>query len=117
MSESTRRVLISCIVIVVVVCLCLSLISIVGGLGILFYRNNPFSFNLPRQNPTPQENASLTEDEIEKQMAEIQTQVSKFRGLNPSTSVVRSLLTSDQLRQHVTDDFLKTIRLKTPKMM
>jgi len=107
MSETSRRVLISCIVIVVVVCLCLSIISIVGGIGILFFRNSPVPINFPSQNPTPQENASLTEAEIEKQMAEIQTQVSKFRGLNPSVSVVRSLLTSDQLRQHVTDDFLK----------
>lgn len=107
MSETSRRVLISCIVIVVVVCLCLSLISIVGGIGILFFQNSPNSINFPSLEPTPQDTASLTDEEIRKQMDEIQTQVSNFRGLNPSVSVVRSLLTSDQLRQHVTDDFLK----------
>jgi hypothetical protein len=112
MSESTRRVLISCIVIAVVVCLCLSLVSIIGGIGLLFFRNSPISINLPGQNPTPQENAVLTNADIEKQMDEIQSQVSQYRGLKTSTSVVRSLLTSEQLRQHVTDNFLKDYTLE-----
>jgi hypothetical protein len=107
MSESSRRVLISCVVIAVVVCLCLSLVSILGGIGILFFRNRSLSINLPSKNTNTQESVVLTEAEIEKQMDEIQTQVSQYRGLKPSAPVVRSLLTSDQLRQHVTDDFLK----------
>jgi hypothetical protein len=39
-------------------------------------------------------------------MAEIESQVVQLRGLLPSESVSRSLLTSDQLREHVIQDFL-----------
>jgi hypothetical protein len=40
-------------------------------------------------------------------MDEIQSQVTAIRGLTPTDSVKRALLTSDELRQHVVDDFLK----------
>ncbi len=44
--------------------------------------------------------------ELRSQMAEIESQVVQLRGLLPSESVSRSLLTSDQLREHVIQDFL-----------
>ncbi len=44
--------------------------------------------------------------EIRNQMAEIESQVTQLRGLLPSNSVSRSLLTSDQLRERVIQDFL-----------
>ncbi|TET32259.1 MAG: hypothetical protein E3J69_09270 [Anaerolineales bacterium] len=40
------------------------------------------------------------------QMAEIESQVAQLRGIMPSESVSRSLLTSGELREHVIDDFL-----------
>jgi hypothetical protein len=94
-------------VIGIVVCLCLSLVSIAGVVGILVFRQTPISLNLPGSNTIPQDEVVLSDAEIESQMDEIQKQVSEFRGLKASNSVLRALLTSDQLRQHVTDDFLK----------
>ena len=44
--------------------------------------------------------------ELRSQMAEIESQVVQLRGLLPSESVSRSLLTSDQLRERVIQDFL-----------
>jgi len=107
MPESSRRVLISCIVITVVVCLCLSLVSIAGGLGILLFRKGSIPLTLPTPNANPQPTTSLTDTEISNQMDEIQAQVSKLRGLASTGPVTRALLTGDQLRQHVMDDFLK----------
>ena len=107
MDDSSRRVLISCIVIVIVICLCLSVASIAGTVGVLLFRKNPISINLPIKNSDPPPETRLTDVEIEQQMDEIQTQVSELRGLPSTGPVSRALLTSDELRQHVLDDFLK----------
>jgi len=44
--------------------------------------------------------------DIRSQLTEIDSQVTQLRGLLPSNSVSRSLLTSDQLRERVLQDFL-----------
>lgn len=107
MSDSSRRILISCVVIVVVICLCLSIVSILGAAGVLIFRNNPSLSILPTETIVQQPEIELTASDIEKQMDDIQTQVSAMRGLDSSGPVTRALLTSDELRQHVLDDFLE----------
>ena len=64
--------------------------------------------------PTPSPTPEVTDPsacppldaELRSQMAEIESQVIQLRGLLPSESVSRSLLTSDQLRERVIQDFL-----------
>jgi hypothetical protein len=75
-------------------------------IGILLSRIGALPFSLPTQNAGSQPTASLTEADIEKQMDEIQVQISELRGLPSGGPVARALLSNDQLRQHVIDDFL-----------
>lgn len=61
--------------------------------------------------PTPQieptsPSAELPAD-IARQMDEIEQQVIRLRGLSPTGEVTRALLTPDELRQRVIDDFLE----------
>ncbi|TET97134.1 MAG: hypothetical protein E3J30_09810 [Anaerolineales bacterium] len=64
----------------------------------------------PTPNPTPEVTDPSAcpplDAELRSQMAEIESQVIQLRGLLPSESVSRSLLTSDQLRERVIQDFL-----------
>lgn len=107
MVDSSRRILISCVVIIVVFCLCLSIIAIAGAAGVLIFRNNPSLTILPTEMVVQEQESRPSAPDIEKQMDEIQTQVTAIRGLTSTDSVRRALLTSDELRQHVVDDFLK----------
>jgi hypothetical protein len=63
------------------------------------------------EEPIPQDTSTPTGSdlplEIARQMDRIQEQVVTLRGLQPNGSVDRALLTQDQLRQHVTEDFLR----------
>jgi hypothetical protein len=61
---------------------------------------------LPPESATPQAQEALPADVLS-QMEEIQDQVSELRGLQPSGTFGRALLTPQQLRQHVLDNFLK----------
>ena len=119
MSNTNRRILIACGGLRVVACLSISVLGISGvGLG-LWLRRQPTS--VAPQNPvglqtTPQPiltpmatttgDANLSAD-VRQQMDEIQSQVIQIRGLQPSQAVQRSLITPDELRQQVIDDFLK----------
>ncbi len=58
----------------------------------------------PHSSSEPQSDSSLTR-EILDQMDEIEDQMVKIRGLQPTGPVDRTLLTSEELRQHVLDDF------------
>lgn len=107
MSTSSRRILISCLIFIIIICLCLSVVSLAGAIGILVFRKEGVSLNLPFQGSAPTPTISLSEAEIDLQMDEIQSQVSEIRGLSAKGPVSRKLLTEDQLRQHVIDDFLK----------
>jgi hypothetical protein len=71
-------------------------------------QNSP-TLSLP--SPTPQASeqppsASLPAD-VARQMDDIEQQVSQLRGLQSEDPVARRLLSRDQLRQHVIDNFLK----------
>lgn len=56
--------------------------------------------------PTPYPTAILAED-VSSEMDLIQQDVVKLRGLQPKTDVMRALLTPDELRQQVVNDFMK----------
>ncbi|HUS85147.1 MAG TPA: hypothetical protein VMX56_08370 [Anaerolineales bacterium] len=64
----------------------------------------------PTPSPTPEATDPSAcppiDKELRSQMAEIETQVIQLRGILPSKSVSRSLLTSAQLRERVIQDFL-----------
>lgn len=66
----------------------------------------PAPESTPRATATAPKGMALP-PEIERQMDEIQEQVVELRGLRPAGEVDRALLTPDQLRQYVIDDFLK----------
>lgn len=55
--------------------------------------------------PAPDPTADLDAD-VERTMDQIQEDMIEIRGLQPSASLPRALLTPDQLRQRVIDDFL-----------
>jgi hypothetical protein len=57
------------------------------------------------ETPSPTETTGL-DPETQAQMDEIEAQVVELRGLHSTTSVPRALLTTEELRQRVLDDFL-----------
>jgi hypothetical protein len=115
MSDSTRRILITCLMIAVVVCLCAAVVAVIGAAVFMINRSSVgtipptvIAVQVPT-NPlqTEQVSSEAISPEVAAQMDEIQNQVIQIRDLQPSSSVARQLLTPDQLRQHVLDNFLK----------
>jgi hypothetical protein len=140
MSNTSRRVVISCLIIGTAIILC---IGVIGITGVLIYSFYPLTASeqevspppvilvtpdngtqpaepgqpttpeaspeaaLPVETPAgPTPEASLPA-EITSQMDEIQAQVVELRGLEPLDTVDRYLLTPDQLRTRVIEDFLE----------
>lgn len=104
-----RNILITGGILLIVVCICIGLIAL-AGTGIFMLKAQPTSLAvatemLPTPLPTlPSENH--LSPELAQQMDLIQSQVIAIRGLEPSNTVPRTLLTDDQLRQNVINDFL-----------
>ncbi|MEA4908834.1 MAG: hypothetical protein VB089_14515 [Anaerolineaceae bacterium] len=114
----SRRVLLSILTLLLVACVVVSLISIggvltlvqhaqdsvqllptlapaQGGLGSGLVSSDPAAAGLDGLDPSTGEQMNL-----------IQARVAEIRGLQPVRSVPRSLLTRQELEQHVLDDFL-----------
>jgi hypothetical protein len=139
MSNTSRRVVISCLIISTAIILCIGVIGITGALIFSFYPPTaseqelsppPVILVTPDNETQPEEpgqpipqaspeapvpvetpagstpEASLPA-EITNQMDEIQAQVVELRGLEPLDSVDRYLLTPEQLRTRVIEDFLE----------
>jgi hypothetical protein len=111
MSRNTKRILISFLIISAVVCLC---IGTIGAAGLVIYNFVPISRAsspvLPpgeRVIPPSGDPGSELPQEIFQQMLEIEGQVSQLRGLEAVEDVSRALLTREELRQRVLDDFLE----------
>ncbi len=123
----TKRIVLSVITLLVAVCIGLSLISVVS-LGLLARSSRtaasptlpptlPVSATATQApltlTPTPPQDATLLPSgdepsaEVAQQMDEIQQQVIALRGLQPNAPVQRLLMSSEQLRQRVIDDFFK----------
>jgi hypothetical protein len=106
--NTNRRIIVSCGVILFVICLCLSVVALSGALGLVFDLKLPESL-LPRSATATTENTSVEPTptaSLDEQMDTIQAQVIALRGLSPNDSVARALLTPEELRQHVVDNFL-----------
>lgn len=126
-----NRIVISIAILLVVVCLCLTTAAVVSG-GIYFLGGDRltgfFATATPTARPvtatplpsdtdsiptpfsgtpTPkEETTSELPEEVASQMDEIQQQVERIRSLDRATNVTRSLLTVEQLRAKVEDEFL-----------
>lgn len=123
-----NRILLTAGIIFLVACLCLTIIAAVTG-GVLLLRSSrinlfatatptaaPPPTSAPAQLPTPiseatpvpgaTESSSVPAD-IASQMDTIQSDVAQMRGLNQPPDVNRALLTVDQLKQKVENNFLK----------
>jgi hypothetical protein len=130
----TRRLLASCGVILVVMFLCLSLVSM--GYATLALQGSPIfpgkqtstlplpidDTNADDQQPTPRvvftpvsPALDKLHPEIAQQMDLIQEQVSELRELSSKGYVTRLLLTRDELRQHLIDDFNEDYSLEEAK--
>jgi hypothetical protein len=70
-------------------------------------RSTPTPRVTPRPTTTSQSQSGTISADIAAQMDKIQEQVVELRGLEPAGTFTRALLTSDQLRVKVKDDFLK----------
>ena len=101
-NSTNRRILTSCLIILLVLCICLSLTSIIGaGLIYLTQSGRPsIGINLPGTK------VGVPDLDIDQKINLIETQISKLRGWEPKSKVDRNFLTTNELRQHVLDDFL-----------
>lgn len=112
----SKRVLISIVVLVVCACLVLSVLAVVGVFTLLPVSSTVSHVETkvspveqatqPAQAETPQASGDLSADVLE-EMHKIEQQTEKNRGLSLKGEITRTLLTPDQLRQRVIDDFLK----------
>lgn len=116
----SKRVLISIAVLAVTACLILSVLAVVGVVS--FLRIDPARTTVETQ-PLPADESTATPPPAETpqgtpasggfapdvldEMHTIEKQTEKNRGLTLTGEIKRELLTPDQLRQRVMDDFLK----------
>jgi hypothetical protein len=121
----TNRIVITCLIILVCACLLIGILAM-AGVGIYTWDKNnpqatitsaaintlhPETTDCPATSclaPTPGAPIPTAElpDSITEVMDNIQSQVIKIRGLSPTTDIPRALLSPDQLRQNVIEDFL-----------
>jgi hypothetical protein len=77
MSETTKRVIISCSIILAVICLCASILAIASALGLFFTRTQGLNSQITESpqvdaNPTtPEPNRVMTDAEIQAKMDNI----------------------------------------------
>lgn len=109
MEKENRNILITCGVLMLVVILCAGLI-IAASIGIfLISQRQTIEPTTTEVLPTPippTGDESDLDPAIASQMDLIQSQVIALRGLEPSMAIPRTLLSSEELRQNVLDDFL-----------
>jgi len=100
MPTTTRNLTLSCLVVIIVACICLSLVSIVGAVLVVVSQRvaDQVDTELPIEMETPVP--------IEDQMDLIEQQISEIRSLEIDTEISRSLLSTEELRQRVFEDFL-----------
>jgi hypothetical protein len=112
MTNTTRNVLIACGVLFMVACACIGLIILVGSSIWIVDREivaEEIATSTPSQSDAQE--SVVTEDanggEMQREMDQIQQQVIELRGLQPVRDVKRSLLTPEELRERVINDFLE----------
>ncbi|MDZ4158621.1 MAG: hypothetical protein U1B80_02430, partial [Anaerolineaceae bacterium] len=111
-----KRLLLSCVTLLVVACVWVSLALIPAPFALLASRTaspppSPVDTDTPTATPTsgliPTQTAENLPPEIAREMDKIQQQVVELRGLAPRAPLLRQLLTPEQLRKKVSEDFFK----------
>jgi len=113
-NRQTKRILLSCAVILVVACLCLGMI-IVSGVGVSLIWPLQATQQEALVTPTPSaqdpgngdlpEPSSKLPEELAETLYQIETQVIAIRGLDVSNPVARTLISNDELKNIVVEDF------------
>jgi hypothetical protein len=120
-----NRIVITCLAILVSACVLIGIIAVVGAGVYTWDKNNPKATitsapttaiqpeitSCPPDSclvPTPASAAPTSElpKDISRVMDDVQEDVIEIRGLLPKTVIPRALLSPDQLRQNVVEDFL-----------
>ena len=113
-NKSTKRILLSCAVLLVIACICLGILMITGaGVTLLWplQPGQPEVLPTPIRETQPPENGDLPQpsddlpDELADALFEIEHQVIALRGLTMNSPVVRTLISTQELEQIVTEDF------------
>jgi hypothetical protein len=115
--KNKKNIYLSCVIILVIACICLGSI-LISGAGISFL--SLFKQSGQTVSPVTSEVTQIvTEDEqveapsgedalpkeIREAMSQIESQVALLRGLQPTESVDRTLITADELEEIVVEDF------------
>jgi len=115
-NRQTRNILISCGVILIVACLCLSFLLISGiGVSLIwpFSTDQGSALPTPLQEPTPlEETTNIPTGEAENlpsdladKLYQIESEVVNIRGLSSNQPVNRTLISTEELEEIVTQDF------------
>lgn len=121
MTQTNRRILVTCLVLILLVCCGLSVLGLLGvGAGIWSNAKPTPTERVITPRPTlavtptlhggtphPTPAGAEVPYDVGVQMDAIQKQVIEERGLQPLYAIDRALLTSDELKQKVINDFFK----------
>lgn len=109
MNKETMKILLTCGIIFLVVIICIGLVVVVGaGLFMINEKRSTTptpTIDLPTPMPTLSTDSAI-DPVIAAQMDLIQSQVVALRGLDPTSSISRTLLSQEDLRENVINDFL-----------
>ncbi len=109
MNKDTRNILITVSIILLVACVCIGVVAAVGTGFFMLKPQTPVvptaTVTLPTPVPTLTFKSGLSPD-VAAQMDLIQSQVISLRKLEPVSAVPRTLLSTEQLRENVINDFL-----------
>ncbi len=112
MNQNGTKILLTCLTLTIAACLCLSVLGIgAGGFVLWEEMKPPQSTHAPGGASSTPEGTSVPRSsdippEIARQMDEIEQQVRELRGLEASEPLQRRLLTTEELRRRVLEDFL-----------
>jgi hypothetical protein len=115
-----QKILISCLVLFTVICLVLCVLCVISaaimiwrigeGSDVSLFQNTPVTTSTPTTtniNPLSLNQTTEIDPQTAAQMDQIEAQVIQERGLQPNGTFTRALLSEEQLRQRVLDDFLE----------
>jgi hypothetical protein len=113
-NKRTKRVILSCVVILAAACLCLGVIFVSGvGVSLIWplqansneAQATPTSFAQDPENPDLPNPSSELPQELADALYEIEMQVVEIRGLEASSPIDRTLISTDELEKIVVEDF------------
>ncbi len=112
--KKTKRIILSCAIILMVACICLGALAVSGvGVSLIWplqasqeeAQETAVAPEGTPENPDLPEPSSELPDELADALYQIETQVIEIRGLDVTTPVERTLISTDELEQIVVEDF------------